>query len=172
MSESEPSDCPVSADTSTNPTPSRADSRSASRLGAVQALFQLEMTGGAPRAVATEFIIHRLGQTLEGATYLKADDDFFIDLVTGSQARLAEIDEIVSTNLSSEWSIGRLDRPLRQILRLAIYELIARPDVPGAVVINEYLDVAHAFYSGSEAKFANGFLDSVARKFDRLNAGA
>ena len=141
----------------------RSQSRSAARLAAVQALYQLEMEGTAIAPLLHEFHQHRLGATIEGATYAEAEQSFFDDVVRGVEARRAEIDGLVTGKLAKGWVLDRLDRPMRAILRAGTYELIARPDVPVASVINEYVDVAHAFYDKKESGFVNGLLDAVAK---------
>lgn len=142
---------------------SRARSRSVARLAAVQALYQLEMENTPIARLLHEFHQHRLGATIEGATYAEAEVDFFNDVVKGVDARRTEIDAVISENLGQGWTLDRLDRSLRQILRAGAYELIARPDIPTGSVINEYLDVAHAFFDRKEKKFVNGVLDAVAK---------
>ncbi len=141
----------------------RSQSRSAARLAAVQALYQLEMEGSAIAPLLHEFHQHRLGATIEGATYADAEQNFFDDVVRGVEARRAEIDQLVTAKLAKGWALERLDRPMRAILRAGTYELIARPDVPVASVINEYVDVAKAFYDKKESGFVNGLLDAVAK---------
>jgi N utilization substance protein B len=141
----------------------RSQSRSAARLAAVQALYQLEMEGTAIAPLLHEFHQHRLGATIEGATYAEAEQSFFDDVVRGVEARRVEIDQLVTAKLAKGWVLERLDRPMRAILRAGTYELIARPDVPVASVINEYVDVAHAFYDKKESGFVNGLLDAVAK---------
>jgi len=143
---------------------SRSRSRSAARLAAVQALYQQEMEGTPVGRLLKEFHDHRLGATIEEAQYVEAERDFFDDLVTGVSARLAEIDEAIAAKLAPGWSLGRLDRPMRAILRAGAYELLARKDVPVASVISEYVDVAHAFYDKRESGFVNGLLDAVAKE--------
>jgi len=140
----------------------RSSSRSAARLAAVQALYQHEMEAIAIAQLLHEFHEHRLGATIEDATYRAAEHPFFDDVVRGTLARTAEIDALIAAHLSADWSLERLDRPLRAILRAGIYELLARPDIPTGSIINEYLDVAHAFYAKREKGFVNGLLDSVA----------
>ncbi len=141
----------------------RSKSRSAARLAAVQALYQLEMEGTPIRVLLHEFHQHRLGATIEDVTYAEAEESFFDDLVIGVDKRREEIDGLVKVRLSQGWSLERLDKPMRQILRAGSYELIARPDVPTPTVISEYVDVAHAFYDKREAGFVNGLLDAVAK---------
>lgn len=141
----------------------RSKARSAARLAAVQALYQREMEGTAIPLLLHEFHAHRLGATIEGVEYADADVQFFDDLVQGVDARRDEIDRIIASKLSSDWSMERLDKPMRQILRAGAYELMARADIPTGAVINEYLDVADAFYDRREKGFVNGLLDAVAK---------
>ena len=110
-----------------------------------------------------EFHDHRLGATIEDAEYHEAERDFFDDVVSGVEARREELDGLISQRLAEGWTLERLDRPMRAILRAGAYELIARPDVPVASVISEYIDVAHAFYDKRESGFVNGLLDAIAK---------
>ena len=141
----------------------RSRSRSAARLAAVQALYQMEMEGTPLARLLHEFHEHRLGATIEDETYAEAEVDFFDDLVSGADARRTEIDALIAARLADGWSLERLDRPMRAILRAGAYELVARPDVPVATVISEYVDVAHAFYDKRETGFVNGLLDAIAK---------
>ena len=142
----------------------RSRSRSAARLAAVQALYQQEMEGTPLTRLLHEFHEHRLGATIEDEQYHDAERDFFDDLVTGADARRDDIDGLISGRLAEGWTLERLDRPMRAILRAGAYELIARPDVPVASVISEYVDVAHAFYDKRESGFVNGLLDAIAKE--------
>jgi N utilization substance protein B len=145
----------------TNATRSR--SRSAARLAAVQALYQQEMEGTPLPRLLHEFHEHRLGAVIEDEQYHEAERDFFDDIVTGADARRDEIDALIGERLAQGWTLERLDRPMRAILRAGAYELMARPDVPVASVISEYVDVAHAFYDKRESGFVNGLLDSISK---------
>lgn len=142
----------------------RTRSRSAARLAAVQALYQLEMEGTKLIHLLREFHAHRIGQVVEEMEFEEADRDFFDDVVSGVDARREEIDGLIAGHLASGWKIERLDRLQRQILRAGTYELLARADVPKAAVITEYVDVADAFYDKREKNFVNGLLDSVAKQ--------
>ncbi len=142
---------------------SRSKSRSAARLGAVQASYQRSMEATPTAQLIHEFHQHRLGATIEDVEYNEAEVAFFDDLVTGSIAREAELDAAISARLSTGWSLDRLDKPMRALLRVATYELIARGDVPVKTIINEYVDVADAFYDQREKGFVNGLLDAVAK---------
>ena len=141
----------------------RSISRSAARLAAVQALYHQEMEGTPIARLIHEFHHHRLGATIEGDTYADAEQSFFDDLVAGTDARRDEIDELIANRLAEGWSLERLDKPMKAILRAGAYELIARPDVPVATVISEYVDVADAFYDKREKGFVNGLLDAIAK---------
>ncbi|HEX7782782.1 MAG TPA: transcription antitermination factor NusB [Sphingobium sp.] len=141
----------------------RSKSRSAARLAAVQALYQKEMEGTPLPILLHEFHQHRLGATIEEVTYAPAEESFFDDVVTGVDARGEEIDALIAGKLGKGWTLERLDKPMRQILRAGTYELLARMDVPTGSVISEYVDVAHAFYDKRESGFVNGLLDAVAK---------
>jgi transcription antitermination protein NusB len=142
----------------------RSRSRSAARLAAVQALYQREMEGTPVPRLLREFHEHRLGATIEDVEYAEAEHGFFDDIVLGVEARQVEIDSAIAARLSKGWSLERLDRPMRALLRAGTYELLARADVPAASVISEYVDVAHAFFEKREAGFVNGLLDAIAKE--------
>ena len=141
----------------------KSQSRSAARLGAVQALYQQQMEGTATAKLLNEFHQHRLGQVIEDDEYADADVAFFDDVVKGVAARREEIDTLLEARLASGWTLARLDKTMLQILRAGAYELLARKDVPKAAAISEYVDVAKAFFDDREAKFVNGILDAVAK---------
>ncbi|GGD49386.1 transcription antitermination factor NusB [Croceicoccus pelagius] len=141
----------------------RSQSRSAARLAAVQALYQMDMEKTPLARLLDEFHQHRLGREIEDEQYADAEVGFFDDVVKGVDARRDEIDELVSGKLAEGWSLKRLDRTMIQILRCGAYELLARSDVPKAAVITEYVDVAHAFFEEREAKFVNGLLDAIGK---------
>ena len=141
----------------------RSTSRSAARLAAVQALYQQEMEGTPTPRLIHEFHAHRLGATIEDVTYVDAEESFFDDLVSGTVARQTEIDELIGDRLAEGWSLARLDKPMKALLRVGAYELLARVDVPVATVLTEYVDVAKAFYDKRETGFVNGLLDALAK---------
>ena len=149
-------------------TPARSQARSAARLAAVQALYQQQMEGTALAKLLDEFHQHRLGREVddedhEGEVFADAEVDFFDDIVSGVEARRNEIDGLLVGKLADGWTLARLDKTMLQILRAGAYELIARADVPAASAINEYVDVAKAFFDDREAKFVNGILDAVGK---------
>ncbi len=148
------------------PPPSRSGTglrrRSAARLAAVQALYQIDMGGAAPDSVIAEFVRHRLGREVDGDQYGDADPTLFADIVKGVIARQADLDRMISSVLTPDWPLERLETVLRAVLRAGTYELLARSDVPARVVISEYLDIAHAFFAGKEPGLVNGVLDRIA----------
>ena len=145
-------------------TSSRSRARSAARLAAVQALYQRHMEKTPTAKLLNEFHQHRLGAEIEDDQYEDAEVEFFDDVVSGVIARLEEIDAALTEKLAEGWTLARLDKTMLQILRCGAYELLARPDVPKASAISEYVDVAHAFFDSREAKFVNGVLDAVAKQ--------
>lgn len=140
-----------------------SNERNAARLAAVQALYQMEITGVDADSVTEEFSVFRFGHEQE-VTPGKPDQEFFTDLVHGVPARQAEIDDALSKCLAANWRLSRVDSIVRAILRCGAYELIARPDVPGKVVIDEYVGLAHGFEAEQEAPFINAALDKLAKR--------
>ncbi len=142
----------------------KTQARSASRLAAVQALYQMDMEKIGLARLLSEFHMHRLGAEIEDAQYADADVVFFDDVVSGVDQRREEFDALITSKLNEKWKIERLDPTMLQILRCGCFELMARKDVPKAAVINEYVDVAHAFFDDKEAHFVNGLLDNIAKE--------
>jgi N utilization substance protein B len=140
-----------------------ANQRGAARLSAVQALYQMDVGGAPLPAVIAEFETHRLGSELEGKQLLPADVDFFRAVVSGVVEGQRQIDPIIDAALPPTWPLIRIDLTLRAILRCGVFELLSRRDVPARVAINEYVDVAKAFFSADEPGLVNGVLDRVAR---------
>ena len=140
-----------------------AKARSAARLAAVQALYQLDMEAPTLAKLLDEFHRHRLGAEIEGDQYAEAEVAFFDDVVQGVAARREEIDGLIAGKLAEGWKLERLDKTMLQVLRAGTFELLARADVPTAAAITEYVDVAHAFFEAREAKFVNGVLDAIAK---------
>ncbi len=140
--------------------------RSVARLAAVQALYQMEVSGVGVEAVIREFTEHRFDRGIEGeesATLASADEAFFAELVRGVVGSQREIDAAVVKRLATGWRLERLDATVRAILRAGAYELAHRSDVPVEVVIDEYVELAKSFFEGPESGFVNGALDGVAR---------
>jgi N utilization substance protein B len=142
----------------------RASSRSAARLAAVQALYQMDMTGIDLNEVIAEFEAHRLGKEIEGCQYCDAEAAFFRDLVEGVVREQLKIDPLIDKQLAEGWRLTRVDSILRAILRAGAYEILSRDDVPARVAISEYVDIAHAFFADEEPKVVNGILDRLGHK--------
>ena len=141
-----------------------ASARRAARLAAIQALYQMELTGLDAETVVEEFATYRFGREPELLALGEPDEAFFGDIVRGVPHRQAEIDDAVAKCLASDWRLSRVDSILRAILRAGAYELIARPDVPVKVVIDEYVELSYAFFSGEEPAFVNAALDKLAHR--------
>lgn len=137
--------------------------RTVSRLAAVQALYQMELSGVGVEAVVREFSDHRFDSDIEGEPLGAADEEFFAEIVRGVVAEQAAIDRAVVKRLADGWRLERLDATVRAILRSGAFELAHKPDVPKEVVIDEYVELAKAFFDPAEAKFVNACLDGIAR---------
>ena len=144
--------------------PRPANQRGAARLAAVQALYQLEIGGGDLLEVVQEFEAFRLGKEIDGFEYRQADAGWFRDIVGGVVTDQRIIDPMVHTALVEDWPLKRVDATLRAILRCGTYELLKRGDVPGRVIISEYIDVARAFFEDDEPRLVNGVLDRIAHE--------
>ena len=142
---------------------SGAPARSAARLAAVQALYQMEMSGAGVEATIREFEDFRLGREIEGEKLHKADARMFADILRGAVETQARLDAYLERHLAKGWKLSRIDSTARAILRAGLYEMIRRPDVPFKVIIDEYLEIAHSFFEGDEPAFINGVLDNAAR---------
>jgi N utilization substance protein B len=150
----------------TKPRPTAAQARrmrSAARFYAVQALFQMEAADAGLETVIEEFETHRLGAEIDGTTFAEPDLEHFRALMTAAVREQARIDQMTHQALVARWPIDRIDPTLRALFRAAGAELVAT-DTPPKVTINEYVDVAKAFYpDGTETGFVNGVLDHMAR---------
>ena len=142
--------------------------RSAARLAAVQALYEIEISGAEVDPVVRDFLSKRWSQSAindDGSSVELNDFDtvFFGDIVKGVSAKTSELDEMIEGALQKDWTLPRLEALLKCMLRAGIYELAHHSDIPKSVVINEYMDVANAFFSEGEPKMLNGILDKLAR---------
>jgi N utilization substance protein B len=146
---------------------SKAERRSAARLAASQALYQMEVGGSGLADILAEFEAHWIGQEVEGDQYNPAETAFFRDVVSGVLRDQVAIDRGVDDALAAGWPLKRVEALMRAILRAAFYELRSRPDVPARVVIKEYVDVAGAFFGAEESGMINAVLDALARQTRR-----
>lgn len=142
----------------------KSDLRSAARLAASQALYQMEVTEKGLNDILAEFEAHWIGQEIEGDAYNPAELVFFRDVVSGVLREQTPIDRGIDETLAKGWPLRRIEALMRAILRAAYYELRSRPDVPARVVVTEYVDIAAAFYGSEECGMINAVLDSLARR--------
>jgi transcription antitermination protein NusB len=145
--------------------------RSAARLAAVQALYQMDVSGKGVIDALAEFEAFWIGREVEGIAFKPAENAFFRDLLGGVVREQRAIDGKVDGALAAGWPLKRIEAVLRAILRAGAYELLFRKDVPVRVAISEYVDIAHSFYSEDEPGLVNAVLDTVARdvRGDELN---
>ena len=141
-----------------------ADKRSAARLAAVQALYQMDVTGNGLKETRNEFESFWIGHEIEGERYKDAEIAFFDDILAGVVSGQGPIDRVIDKTLASGWPLARIDSVMRAILRAGAYELRQRADVPARVSIKEYVDVAGAFFGAEESGMVNAVLDAVARQ--------
>ncbi|AWM07927.1 MULTISPECIES: transcription antitermination factor NusB [Bradyrhizobium] len=147
------------------PTEKKANRRGAARLAAVQALYQMDIAGAGINDIFAEFESHWLGNEVEGDTYLPAEAAFFRDVVSGVVRDQKKLDPLIDEALSKGWPLKRIEAILRAVLRAGAYELQHRKDVPGRVVVSEYVDVANAFVDREETGMVNAVLDQIGRQF-------
>ncbi len=137
--------------------------RSAARLAAVQALYQMDVSATGVTDVFAEFEAFWIGREVEGITFQPSDVGFFRDIVSGVVENQRPIDQKVDAALASGWPLKRIEAVLRAILRAGAFELMHRRDVPVRVVITESVDVTHSFYGEDEPGLVNAVLDTLAR---------
>lgn len=142
--------------------------RTFARVAAVQALFQIDQTNDALDVVNDQFLRHRLGQTEDqpedDGRIPQADAALFTKILRAAAGNAAALDAMIAQALPADWPLARLDAVLRSLLRAGAAELADPEGPPSRVIINEYLNVAHGFFSGDEAKMANGLLDRLAHQ--------
>jgi transcription antitermination protein NusB len=141
-----------------------ANQRGAARLAAVQALYQMDVGGAGVLEVVAEYEAHRLGQELDGDTYLKADASWFRSIVSGVVRDQRLLDPMIGAALQDDWALSRVDSTVRAILRAGTFELKERKDVPIAVIVTEYVEIAKAFFEDEEPKLVNAVLDRIAKQ--------
>lgn len=154
--------------------------RTSARLAAAQALYQIEASENSPDAVIKDFLMGKVGSlavvedsdTAQESVVALAelDSELFIGLIRCVQDREAEIDGMIRESLSKEWPFERLEMILRAILRAGVAELLTRTDIPAGVTVNEFIDVAHAFYPGPEPRMVNAVLDRIGKALGRFGS--
>jgi N utilization substance protein B len=142
----------------------QANKRGVARLAAVQALYQMDVTGSGLLETTAEYESFRLGKEVDGTLYREADAQWFRAILAGVVENQKAVDPLIGQSLPEDWPLSRLDSTLRAILRAGTYELMKRGDVPVAVIVSEYVDIAKAFYEEDEPKLVNAVLDRVSRR--------
>jgi transcription antitermination protein NusB len=142
----------------------RGERRSAARLAAVQALYQMDLTQKALNEIFAEFESHWMGREIEGDQYKPAEVGLFHDIVEGVIKDQRRLDPLVDDTLSAGWPLKRIETVMRAILRAGAFELVHAPDTPTKVVISEYVDMASAFYEREEVNMVNAVLDRIGKQ--------
>ncbi len=139
--------------------------RSAARLNAVQALYQMAISGGTVEAIINQFVSGGPNSQIDDddGPIADADNALFADLVRGAHDNMAQVDEMLSACLDDAWPAERMEVLLRAVLRCGTYEMFSQSAVPARVVISEYVRVADAFFDGKEPSLVNAVLDRLAR---------
>ncbi|WP_445500592.1 transcription antitermination factor NusB [Microvirga sp. G4-2] len=137
--------------------------RSAARLAAVQALYQMDLSGKTVVDALAEFEAFWIGREVEGIEFKPSDIEFFRNVISGVVQNQRAIDVKIDKALAEGWPLRRVEAVLRAILRAGGYEIMFRKDVPARVVITEYVEVAHGFYGEDEPGLVNAVLDTLAR---------
>ncbi|OYU86333.1 MAG: N utilization substance protein B [Bradyrhizobiaceae bacterium PARB1] len=143
----------------------KANRRGAARLAAVQALYQMDVGGTGINEVLAEFESFWIGSEVEGEQYLPAEGAFFRDVVSGVLRDQKQLDPMIDDVLQRGWPLARVEAILRAVMRAGAYELQHRKDIPGRVIVSEYVDVAHAFVERDETGMVNAVLDQIGRQF-------
>jgi N utilization substance protein B len=140
--------------------------RSVARLSAVQTLYQIKFSN----ITAEESILHfssiapnEKSEDINEKLH-EADEEFYIELVKGTQGLVSKINEILNNSLDDSWPIDRMEILLLTILRCGIYEIISHRDIPPAVLISEYISITDSFFSGNESALVNAILDKLSKE--------
>ena len=148
--------------------PTATNRRRAARLAAVQILYELDITGASTNSVLSEFLKGRWARDTESEEHPlplgQVDETYLSTLVGGASRRLEDLNDLVAGALSKDWSLNRLEVLVRVVLLCGAFELLACPDVPARVVINEYVTIANAFFTNGEPSLVNAVLDRLARQ--------
>ena len=134
--------------------------RRAARLAAVQALYQMEVSGSSSATAVMDVLGGRLPVDDEGPIDADVDTELFRQIIETTVEKQRELDTLLARHLAKGWRLERIDAVARAILRAGLIELWRRPDVPTPVVIDEYVEIAHSFFDGAEPGFINATLDA------------
>jgi len=137
-------------------------SRRGARLAAVQALYDMEISGHVALQALDSFRARGGTADLDGET-IPADEKFFTEIVQGVTEAREDLDRLIGEALQKGRKVTSLETVLRSILRCGAYEMARRDDIDAAVVIDEYVTVAAAYYEQGETSFVNGVLDRLGK---------
>ncbi len=137
--------------------------RAGARLAAVQALYAMEQTGKSACAAIREFMDDRLGLGPDGEPVEEADPDLFKSIVSAVVTHQAKVDAAILARLASGWKFTRLDATMRALLRAGAAEFIAHRQLAPAMILDEYVSLAHDFFDEPDANFANAVLENIGR---------
>jgi transcription antitermination protein NusB len=137
--------------------------RSAARLGAVQALYQMDIASADLAETLAQFSSRAKGDDFDDGQCGEADFKHLREVVEGAVREQALIDVTVDKQLDKNWPIHRVNAILRAVLRAGAFEIMFKENVPAKVAINEYVNVAGAFFDGEEPALANAVLNALGR---------
>ena len=135
------------------------------RLLAVQALYQMKQNKQPVKVVYDEYIKHRSEQEVDGQKLVKPDGALFKKILYGVEERFVELDSVIEANLKKDASDRVVEPLLYAILICGAFELLAHSEIDSPILINDYLNVGHAFFDKNEVALVNGVLDSVQKVF-------
>ena len=148
--------------------------RSSARLAAVQACYMLDYGDLNVDEVVKSFVNGEVGRELIVENVITSDEElvavsemdvsYFSSLVVGVQSKKEDMEKSLAKFLNEKWSYERMDGTLRALLLCAVYEIINTLDVDVKVIIQEYVDLAYAFFTKSEPKMVNALLDQIAHE--------
>ena len=148
--------------------------KSSARLAAVQATYMIDFGDESVDQVIKDFIDGRVGRQLiienaitsdeEVVEVAEMDTNYFATLVRGVHAKKEDLEKSLSQFLNESWAFDRMDGTLRALLLCAVYEIINTLDIDVKVIIQEYVDLAYAFFTKSEPRMVNALLDQIAHE--------
>ena len=136
--------------------------KSAARLAAVQALYQMDFKAARAEMIIHDFMNQKMPAEGDAPTP-DFDRELFASIINGTLQRMADIDPLLEANLDPKWPLPRLDKILRSILRVGAAEMLQHGKVDAAIIINDYVNVAHGFFAGKEPALVNAVLDKIAK---------
>ncbi len=139
--------------------------RSAARLAAVQAIYEMEVTGVTADSILDNFLRQRWPRSGAMESLPPPDLNLLTRLIQGVHAMQPDLDRAIDAVLEARQGGVRIELLLRAILRAGAFELSMIHDIPAKVIINEYINLGHAFYSSGEPALVNAVLDRLAARY-------